>query len=170
MLFFFSLSLVSCWSNVCKIFGLHVAKREMSLRVKPRLAMVGCFRDLSGYSPLPWHLQTKTRVVWGHVTRGKPECYLMLRGSFFLFIFWDSPWDYFWWHCVEVFSEYRCWMWEPTRAALVKLGVQSCAGREWERFWEFTWKCFSHLAVGQTKLTQTIIFLNTIAGPSTRTC
>lgn len=42
VLFFFSLSLVICWSNVCKIFGLYVAKREMSLGVKPKLAMVCC--------------------------------------------------------------------------------------------------------------------------------
>lgn len=100
----------------------------------------------------------KTRVVWGHVTRGDPERYLMLRGSFFLlFIFLRLSLRLF----VVVLH------WSPLRVEVL------CSAGHWSQLWQHWWgwvcgcramltedrklfeslleSVFSHLAAGQSR-------------------
>lgn len=166
---------MSCWSNVCKIFGLRVAKREMLLRVKPKLAIVCCFRVLwSTVSRMTSANENQSCLRSRHQTWPWALPYSKRQLLPFIYLFFEVLLGTVSGGIASKSSQSKgalqCWMLELALAALVRLGVwlQSCADREWETFWEFAWKCFSHLAAGQSKRTQNIILLDVIAGPSTR--
>lgn len=113
---------------------------------------------------LAWHLQIKTRVAWGHITRGDSQHYLMLRGGLFLLFIWGSPCDYFWWSWIEVFSQERCFAVLDARAGSGSNDESGCMASElcWQRMRNFeNLKVFFTLG-SWTKQRQNIVLSNTL--------